>query len=130
MRLWRVRKLVFFIDAQLQFAGANPLEHIARASYPLVLKADALAAGKGVVICADEADARVAIGSFFTEKRFGDTVVVAEEHLEGNELSLLALCDGIRALPMAPAQDYKRILDNDEGPNTVTGARTGQCKNL
>ncbi|MFL5894749.1 MAG: phosphoribosylamine--glycine ligase [Thermoleophilaceae bacterium] len=94
------------------------LEHVSCASYPLVLKADALAAGKGVVICATEAEARVAIDQFFKERRFGDTVVVAEEYLEGTELSLLALCDGIRALPMAPAQDYKRIYDNDEGPNT------------
>ncbi len=53
---------------------------------------------------------------FFTERRFGDTEVVLEEFLEGEELSLLALCDGERAVPMAPAQDYKRIFDGDEGP--------------
>jgi phosphoribosylamine--glycine ligase len=94
------------------------LEHISCASYPLVLKADTLAAGKGVVICQTEADARAAIEEFFTERRFGDTPVVAEEFLEGSELSLLAVCDGLRAVPMAPAQDYKRIFDGDEGPNT------------
>ena len=88
------------------------------ASYPAVLKADALAAGKGVVICQDEASARQAVEEFFTERRFGDTEVVLEEFLEGEELSLLALCDGERAVPMAPAQDYKRIGDGDEGPNT------------
>ncbi|MBA2793332.1 MAG: phosphoribosylamine--glycine ligase [Thermoleophilaceae bacterium] len=88
------------------------------ASYPAVLKADALAAGKGVVICQDEASAREAVEEFFTERRFGDTEVVLEEFLEGEELSLLALCDGERAVPMAPAQDYKRIGDGDEGPNT------------
>lgn len=88
------------------------------ASYPAVLKADALAAGKGVVICPDEAAAREAVEQFFTERRFGDTEVVLEEFLEGEELSLLALCDGERAVPMAPAQDYKRIGDGDEGPNT------------
>ena len=88
------------------------------ASYPVVLKADALAAGKGVIICPDEASAREAVEEFFTERRFGDTVVVLEEFLEGDELSLLALCDGERAVPMAPAQDYKRIYDGDEGPNT------------
>lgn len=94
------------------------LAHVASASYPLVLKADALAAGKGVVICATEAEARAAVEQFFTERRFGETVVVAEEFLEGTELSLLALCDGVRALPMAPAQDYKRAYDGDQGPNT------------
>jgi phosphoribosylamine---glycine ligase len=94
------------------------LEHLSRASYPLVLKADTLAAGKGVVICPTEAEARAAVDEFFTERRFGETTVVAEEFLEGQELSLLALCDGERAVPMAPAQDYKRIFTGDEGPNT------------
>ena len=94
------------------------LDQIPCASYPAVLKADGLAAGKGVIICADEAAARAAVGEFFTERRFGDTEVVIEEFLEGEELSLLALCDGERALAMAPAQDYKRIFDGDEGPNT------------
>jgi phosphoribosylamine--glycine ligase len=83
-----------------------------------VLKADALAAGKGVVICQTEADARAAIDEFFTQRRFGDTTVIAEEFLDGSELSLLAICDGFNAVPMAPAQDYKRIFDGDEGPNT------------
>jgi phosphoribosylamine---glycine ligase len=87
-------------------------------SYPVVLKADGLAAGKGVVIAADEGEARAALEAMLVERRFGDTSVLVEEHLEGEELSLLALCDGERALPMAPAQDYKRILDGDQGPNT------------
>src|SRR5918997_4267976 len=92
--------------------------HLACASYPAVLKADVLAAGKGVIIAGDEREAREAIDVFFGEKRFGDTEVVLEEFLEGEELSLLALCDGERAVPLAPAQDYKRIFDGDEGPNT------------
>ena len=87
-------------------------------SYPVVLKADGLAAGKGVVIAADEAEAREALEAMLVDRRFGDTSVLVEEHLDGEELSLLALCDGERALPMAPAQDYKRIFDGDEGPNT------------
>src|SRR6185295_7399887 len=94
------------------------LEHLACASYPAVLKADVLAAGKGVIIAQDERDARAAVDVFFAEKRFGEAEVVLEEFLEGEELSLLALCDGERAVPLAPAQDYKRIFDNDEGPNT------------
>ncbi len=97
---------------------AEAIEQLSGAAYPLVLKADALAAGKGVVICEDEAAALAAVEEFFTERRFGDTEVVMEEFLEGEELSLLALCDGERAVPMAPAQDYKRIYDGDEGPNT------------
>jgi phosphoribosylamine---glycine ligase len=92
--------------------------HLACASYPAVLKADVLAAGKGVIIAADEREARAALDVFFAEKRFGDTTVVLEEFLEGEELSLLALCDGERAVPLAPAQDYKRIYDGDRGPNT------------
>jgi phosphoribosylamine--glycine ligase len=88
------------------------------ASYPAVLKADVLAAGKGVIVCEAEAEARAAVEVFFGERRFGATTVVLEEFLEGEEVSLLALCDGVRALPMAPAQDYKRIFDGDEGPNT------------
>ncbi len=93
-------------------------DHLACASYPAVLKADVLAAGKGVIIAQSEAEARAALDVFFSEKRFGETEVVLEEFLEGEELSLLALCDGERALPLAPAQDYKRIFDGDEGPNT------------
>ncbi|MGH2848452.1 MAG: phosphoribosylamine--glycine ligase [Thermoleophilaceae bacterium] len=92
--------------------------HMACASYPAVLKADVLAAGKGVIVAADEREARAALDVFFAEKRFGETEVVLEEFLEGEELSLLALCDGERAVPLAPAQDYKRIFDGDEGPNT------------
>jgi phosphoribosylamine---glycine ligase len=92
--------------------------HLACASYPAVLKADVLAAGKGVIIAADEREARAAADVFFGEKRFGETEVVLEEFLDGEELSLLALCDGERAVPLAPAQDYKRIFDGDRGPNT------------
>jgi phosphoribosylamine---glycine ligase len=88
------------------------------AFYPAVLKADGLAAGKGVIICASESEARAAVDVFFTERRFGETTVVLEEFLEGEELSLLALCDGENVVPLAPAQDYKRIFDGDEGPNT------------
>ncbi len=95
------------------------IEHLACASYPAVLKADGLAAGKGVIVCESEAEVRAAVDVFFTEQRFGtDMAVVLEEFLEGEELSLLALCDGENVVPLAPAQDYKRIFDGDEGPNT------------
>jgi len=94
------------------------LEQLAGASYPTVLKADGLAAGKGVIVCSTEAEAREAVEVFFGEQRFGATTVVLEEFLAGEELSLLALCDGENVVPLAPAQDYKRIFDGDEGPNT------------
>jgi phosphoribosylamine---glycine ligase len=86
--------------------------------YPVVVKFDGLAAGKGVVIAVDEAQARATLVEFLEDRRFGPGRVVVEEHLEGEELSLLALCDGERAVALAGAQDYKRIFDGDEGPNT------------
>ncbi len=86
--------------------------------YPVVIKADGLAAGKGVVIAEDERSARAALEELLLAKRFDTHAVVVEEHLSGQELSLLALCDGQRALPMASARDYKRIFDGDRGPNT------------
>ena len=92
--------------------------HLACASYPAVLKADVLAAGKGVIIAADEREAREALDLFFSERRFGETEVVLEQFLDGDELSLLAVCDGERALPLAPARDFKRIGEGDAGPNT------------
>jgi phosphoribosylamine---glycine ligase len=93
-------------------------EQLARIAFPTVLKADGLAAGKGVIICSTEGEAREALDVFFTERRFGETTVVMEDFLEGEELSLLALCDGENVVPLAPAQDYKRIFDGDQGPNT------------
>jgi phosphoribosylamine--glycine ligase len=95
------------------------IERLTEATYPAVLKADGLAAGKGVIICPTEGEAREAVDVFFTEQRFGaNMAVVLEEFLEGEELSLLAICDGENVVPLTPAQDYKRIFDGDEGPNT------------
>jgi phosphoribosylamine--glycine ligase len=101
------------------------------ASPGVVVKADGLAAGKGVTVADDAAQARAALNEIFVENRFGagasalvddervgPASAVVEERLVGEELSLLALCDGVRALPMAPARDFKRIFDGDEGPNT------------
>jgi phosphoribosylamine--glycine ligase len=97
-------------DAQ---AGLDAIER-----YPVVIKADGLAAGKGVIIAADESQAREALHELLVEHKFATTQVVVEEYLEGEELSLLALCDAARAVPLASAQDYKRIYDGDRGPNT------------
>jgi phosphoribosylamine--glycine ligase len=71
-----------------------------------------------VIIAADRDEATAAVEAFFTEQRFGATQVLIEEFLEGEELSMLALCDGTNVVPLAPAQDYKRIFDGDLGPNT------------
>ena len=86
---------------------------------PLVVKADGLAAGKGVTVALDEESARRAVHDCFSGV-FGEAgfAVVIEDFLEGPECSLLAFTDGTTVLPMEPAQDYKRALDNDEGPNT------------
>jgi phosphoribosylamine--glycine ligase len=86
--------------------------------FPVVVKADGLAAGKGVVIVHDEQQARSALEQLLVERRFDTDKVVVEEYLEGEELSLLALCDGATAVALASAQDYKRIFDGDQGPNT------------
>jgi phosphoribosylamine---glycine ligase len=88
------------------------------AGYPTVIKADGLAGGKGVIIAADEVEARQALHDLLVERRYGTDRVLVEEFLAGEELSLLALCDGETATPLASAQDYKRIFDGDLGPNT------------
>jgi phosphoribosylamine--glycine ligase len=88
--------------------------------FPVVVKADGLAAGKGVVVAPDRAAAEAAIRGAMEERQFGaaGSRVVIEECLVGPEVSFFALCDGTRALPMASAQDHKRIFDDDRGPNT------------
>jgi phosphoribosylamine---glycine ligase len=86
--------------------------------YPVVIKADGLAAGKGVIIAADAAAARAALEDLLVGHRFNTTRVVLEEHLVGEEVSLLAVCDGVTAVPLASARDYKRIYNGDLGPNT------------
>lgn len=87
---------------------------------PLVVKADGLAAGKGVIIARTEAEALDALDAMFTDHRFGEAghTVVVEEFLEGEEVSLLCFCDGLTALPLPSAQDHKAAFDGDQGPNT------------
>jgi phosphoribosylamine--glycine ligase len=91
-----------------------------RRGFPVVLKADGLAAGKGVLIPRNSEELDQALEIFFTERRFGasgDRLIV-EQHLEGEEVSFIALSDGRGLLPLATSKDYKRLLDNDQGPNT------------
>ena len=87
---------------------------------PIVLKADGLAAGKGVVIAEDQAAAERAILDAMRERKFGAAGerLVIEECLTGPEVSFFAICDGVRAIPIGTAQDHKRIFDGDRGPNT------------
>ncbi|MGN1349914.1 MAG: phosphoribosylamine--glycine ligase [Anaerovoracaceae bacterium] len=88
--------------------------------FPMVIKADGLAAGKGVVIAEDAAAAEKAIDEMMKEKVFGDAAdrIVVEEYLTGIEASMLCFVDGNVIVPMESAQDYKRIFDGDKGPNT------------
>ena len=89
-------------------------------SWPLVVKASGLAAGKGVLICPDRETAFRAVGEIMEDRRFGDAgqEVVIEEWLEGPEASILAITDGRTIVPLEPAQDHKRAHEGDQGPNT------------
>lgn len=88
--------------------------------FPIVVKADGLAAGKGVVVAPDRATAEAAVRGAMEDRQFGDAGrrLVLEECLSGPEVSFFALCDGRAAMPLSSAQDHKRVFDNDEGPNT------------
>jgi phosphoribosylamine--glycine ligase len=89
--------------------------------YPLVVKADGLAAGKGVIVCADGAEAVKAIERIMTREEFGSKAgrhIVVEKRLEGEELSILALVSGRSILPFPATQDHKAVFDGDQGPNT------------
>ncbi len=89
-------------------------------SYPVVIKADGLAAGKGVIICADKAEAEKAVDDLMVKKTLGDAgdKLVIEEFLDGIETSVLCFSDGNKLVPMESSKDYKKIFDNDLGPNT------------
>ncbi|HET9020142.1 MAG TPA: phosphoribosylamine--glycine ligase, partial [Acetobacteraceae bacterium] len=100
--------------------AAAAREFVRRRGAPIVVKADGLAAGKGVVVAASVAEAEEAIGQFMQARTLGDAgaTVVIEECLIGEEVSLFALCDGTHAIPLGAAQDHKRIGEGDTGPNT------------
>lgn len=103
------------------FSTVNEAKHYAiEAEMPVVIKADGLASGKGVVICQSSQEAVETLSRMMVDGSFGDAgrKVVIEELLEGEELSVLALTDGEKVIPLASSQDHKRAYDNDRGPNT------------
>jgi phosphoribosylamine--glycine ligase len=101
-------------------SAAEALDHLNKAAYPLVIKADGLAAGKGVYICRKKDEAAEAINEVMLEGKFGKSGerVVVEDFLSGQELSFMAVCDGRRIFPLATSMDYKKALEGDKGPNT------------
>ena len=96
------------------------IDYVHEQKAPLVVKADGLAAGKGVIICKTTEEAEAAVNSMFIERAFGDAgnKVVVEECLTGEEASFIVFSDGNHVLPLASSQDHKRIGDDDTGPNT------------
>ena len=96
------------------------LDYIQQQTFPLVIKADGLAAGKGVFIVENLLEAKDALNALMDEKKFGEAgrQVIIEEFLDGEEVSILAFCDGKTVVPMVSSQDHKKIFDNDLGPNT------------
>ena len=92
-------------------------DYLASQGAPIVIKADGLAAGKGVTVAMTLAEAEAALGDIFSG-RFGEAECVIEEFLEGEEASFFVLSDGVHTLPLATAQDHKRVGDGDTGPNT------------
>ena len=98
----------------------DAMNYLQGVDYPIVIKASGLAAGKGVILPETADEAKSTLKSILVDKAFGDAgdEVVIEERLIGQEVSLMAFTDGISVKPMLPAQDHKRLLDGDEGPNT------------
>jgi phosphoribosylamine--glycine ligase len=100
--------------------------------FPMVIKCDGLASGKGTFVAADAAEARTAVHEMMTEKRFGTAgaKLVMEEFLAGEEVSFLVFCDGSTVVPMVSVQDHKRAWDGDTGPNTGGMGTVSPATNL
>lgn len=139
LRIFGPTKLAAQLESSKDFAKAFMIRHdIPTATYqtftdathahayleekgaPIVIKADGLAAGKGVVVATTLEEAHQAVDMMLLDNKMGNAGarVVIEEFLQGEEASFIVICDGKDALPMATSQDHKRLLDNDQGPNT------------
>jgi len=95
-------------------------EYVNKIEYNVVIKADGLASGKGVIVCDSKAEAEKSIDMMLVDKKFGDAGnnIIIEERIDGVEASYIALSDGKKVIPMATSQDHKRVYDGDNGPNT------------
>ena len=95
-------------------------EYVNETEHNVVIKADGLAAGKGVIVCNNKDEAKDAIDMMLVNKKFGDagTNIIIEDRIDGVEASYIALSDGKKVIPMATSQDHKRVYDGDNGPNT------------
>lgn len=116
-----MRKLHIPTAASEEFNRADrAIEYLRKSEYPVVIKADGLAAGKGVTIAQNFAEAEQAVREAMTDRVFGEAglKILIEECLVGEEASLIAVCDGETAVCLASSQDHKRIFDGDKGPNT------------
>ena len=107
-------------DFKVFNSAMDAVNHLKSVEFPVVIKTDGLAGGKGVFICKDIKAAEESVRTILLESKFGKAgeQIIIEEFLKGEELSFIVISDGKRALPMATSMDYKKALENDEGPNT------------
>lgn len=107
-------------DYQVFDSSMEAIQYLRSAQFPLVVKADGLAGGKGVFICKNLEEAQASIRALMLENKFGQAgeQVIVEQFLEGTEMSFMVISDGKRVVPLATSMDYKKVLENDQGPNT------------
>ncbi len=107
-------------DFKVFNSAMEAVNYLKSVTFPVVIKTDGLAAGKGVFVCKDKKEAEESIRAILLENKFGKAgeYIIIEDFIKGEELSFIVISDGKRALPMATSMDYKKAFENDEGPNT------------